>query len=211
MQWPRLTRAERADADCGCRAAATATIHSFGQTPRQIFKNAHPARKALSLQPWELGPNGSLEAHHVRFLVQSALPALTIADEVQTIVIPSRVSSKWTAMGSRNLQVENDSSKQLSYGYTDGSLRMLTTTGIYITEGLDCEKLTGAAYAGPSHLVTASSSGIVMLWKVVGTNIDFHLQQVQSLRGHTAQVTVIQASRLWSIIASGDSVSRDSR
>ena len=189
-----------------CRAAATATIHSFGQTPRQLFRSAHPARKAINSKPYELGFLPSFHLIQSSFLIQSVVPVLEISGEVSSIIAVGQVPSRCVACRPQTLFIPGEGAHQLMYGFSDATVRIKIDSVITIIECLDAENIRAACFAGSNLLIVASTTSTVNVWKVSIQANEAHLQHVQTLRGHRSKLTCIQASRLWSIIVSGAEV-----
>ena len=108
--------------DEGEKAASTAIIHNFGQTPLQIFRIPHPLRYSAGMKSLPVGPRFGA-AEHWQLLIRSVLPiseTTTPIDDVSESLLPELRPVTHQRF---RLAVPN-SSLSVQYGFTDGSLRV---------------------------------------------------------------------------------------
>ena len=113
------------------RAASTAIIHNFGQTPLQIFKTPHPHRF--------VGGRSSLPTHQ-RFgaaeqwqlLIRSILPITESPAPIFDIVPASMPEAKPTTQMKNRLIVPN-THLSVQYGFADDSLRIYHQEMVFST------------------------------------------------------------------------------
>ena len=104
------------------RAASTAIIHNFGQTPLQIFKTAHPHRFVTGKSQLPTSQRFGV-AEQWQLLIRSALPIYETANEIADLVEPHTPESRPVTQMRERLTVPG-SSLSVQYGFADGSLRV---------------------------------------------------------------------------------------
>ncbi|GAA5834941.1 hypothetical protein JCM9279_007151 [Rhodotorula babjevae] len=204
--------------DADERKAACSTIHSFGQTPRQLFAKPHPARRPR-LKPRSthhlFAPDLAVE-QAAPLLVQCILPILSLASPSPIAFIHPPPSSsapeKVRVDRPQVLAVPHVAGLILQYGFLDGSLRVSekgVTVPVTLREGAHASRITIASFADASTLVTGSDDSSICVWRldihVVGSSKSVHLDKLVSLRGlHSSPIVSLAASKAYSIIVSGD-------
>nr|XP_018262052.1 uncharacterized protein I303_05067 [Kwoniella dejecticola CBS 10117]OBR84210.1 hypothetical protein I303_05067 [Kwoniella dejecticola CBS 10117] len=192
--------------DEGEKAASTAIIHNFGQTPLQIFKQPHPHRY--------LGGRSSLPisarfgvAEHWQLLFRSILPISEASVPIDDIVPPYGVDTKPKSTQKYRLSVPAHPHLSLQYGFTDGSIRVYYQESalIHLVEGIYVDD---AIFASPSLLITVSGQGVLTAWRLTIKSGgyrrgDASLQREATLRGHVGKITCLAANTSWSLLVSG--------
>ncbi|KAI8451390.1 hypothetical protein BY996DRAFT_8534568 [Phakopsora pachyrhizi] len=176
---------------------------SLGLTPSQIFQTPHP-------------PCGQQEKH--AFERRSTITHLTCAALTQSVVAirdiqqpisqihPEKVLDKVIVSGPQSLLVPLKGTHRLDWGFLDQTLRIFDPLGELCAtfEGVNCEEISAACFADHRALVTGSTDSTISLWRFAWLgNGGAHLQQVEVLRGHSAAIKCVSASRTLSIIVSG--------
>nr|ODN91829.1 hypothetical protein L203_01081 [Cryptococcus depauperatus CBS 7841] len=190
--------------DEGEKAASTAIIHNFGQTPLQIFKSPHPRRYMTGRSDLPIGVKFGV-AEHWQLMFRSILPITESSNPIDGINLHSSLDTKPRISQKHRLLVPGSSHLSIQYGFTDGSIRVYyQETLVLIIEGIYPEH---AIFAAPSLFVTVSQ-GVIMAWRLTirGTGHrrgDVTMQREASLRGHTHRVTCLCANTSWSLLVSG--------
>lgn len=108
--------------DEGEKAASTAIIHNFGQTPLQIFKVAHPHRFLIGRSSLPIGVRFGV-AEQWQLLVRSILPISETTTPIDDIVEPASVEARPIPQQRHRLIVPG-TNLSVQFGFTDGSLRI---------------------------------------------------------------------------------------
>ncbi|WWC96475.1 hypothetical protein V866_003343 [Kwoniella sp. B9012] len=194
--------------DEGEKAASTAIIHNFGQTPLQIFKQPHPHRYVGGKSSLPLSVRFGV-AEHWQLLFRSILPISEASVPIDDIVPPYGVDTKPKSTQKFRLVVPGHPHLSLQYGFTDGSIRIYYQESqiklIHLVEGI---YVVEAIFASPSLLITVSGHGVLTAWRL---NIksggyrrgDATLQREATLRGHVGKITCLAANTSWSLLVSG--------
>lgn len=158
--------------DADERKAACSTIHSFGQTPRQLFAKPHPARRPR-LRPRSthplFAPDLAVE-QSAPTLIQCISPIISLASTspIASIHPPSSSSApeKVRVEQQHVLAVPHVAGLTLQHGFLDGSLRIFdkgVSVPITLQEGGHTSKITAASFADDSMLVTGSDECVLFL------------------------------------------------
>ncbi|OCF40285.1 hypothetical protein I317_05918 [Kwoniella heveanensis CBS 569] len=193
--------------DEGEKAASTAIIHNFGQTPLQIFKHAHPHRYIAGRSSLPVHVRFGV-AEHYQLLFRSILPISESTVPIDDIVSPHGPDTKPKSTQKYRLSVPAHPHLSLQYGFTDGSLRVYYQESavklIHLVEGIYA---ADAIFASPTLLITVSEHGVLTAWRL---NIkggghkrgDATLQREATLRGHVGKITCLAANTSWSLLVS---------
>ncbi|OJT13456.1 Beige protein -like protein [Trametes pubescens] len=190
------------------REATVGIIHNFGQTPRKIFATPHPPRNMHGNSALPLGLiYGVAEDYHL--LTQSSRPLKELGqdqpvcdlvlDLIGQQVVPCPDGMR--CVPSRPHETVMWDSSPASAG----ALRVVVDRKVsQVVESAFC---SCATFTDADTLVTGSTDNMVRLWHVLrnGQNRDqpVTLQLTHQMRGHTARVSAVTASRAWSLIVSG--------
>ncbi|WVQ96281.1 hypothetical protein IAU59_003385 [Kwoniella sp. CBS 9459] len=193
--------------DEGEKAASTAIIHNFGQTPLQIFKHAHPHRYIAGRSSLPVHVRFGV-AEHYQLLFRSILPISESTVPIDDIVPPHGPDTKPKSTQKYRLSVPAHPHLSLQYGFTDGSLRIYYQESavklIHLVEGIYA---ADAIFASPSLLITVSGHGVLTAWRfnIKGGGYkrgDASLQREATLRGHVGKITCLAANTSWSLLVS---------
>lgn len=204
------------------KAASTAIIHNFGQTPVQIFKNPHPSKFLGGRTTLPSGTRFGV-AEHWQMMLRSILPITESITPIHHILDPVMPEMKPTVHQKYRLGVPGNSHLSLQYGFADESIRVyFQETGqrvggscgrsrqlVYITEGID---VAHASFVSPTLLVTISSLGVITAWRLTVKGNGYKrgettLVREATLRGHTGPVTCMAVSSAWCFLVTGSEVS----
>ncbi|KZT37329.1 beach-domain-containing protein [Sistotremastrum suecicum HHB10207 ss-3] len=183
------------------REAAVSTIHNFGQTPRKIFHQPHPARFTHGIPTLPIGYLYGIEEDS-HLLVQCAEPVKVIGAPVFSIAVDT-VDERILPCAPSQLYVPGNSYEQITWGSIDHTL------GFYIdrkpAQAFEEVKCSCAHFADSNILVTGSLDGIIRFWRRSRPNLAEHatLTMTHVMRGHHGRVTQIVSSRAWSMVVSG--------
>lgn len=104
------------------KAASTAIIHNFGQTPLQIFKTPHVHRYPLARTHLPVGVRFGV-AEHWQLLLRSVLPITETITPIDGIVEHLLAEGRPTPQQRHRLMVPG-THLSVQYGFTDSSLRI---------------------------------------------------------------------------------------
>lgn len=105
------------------KAASTAIIHNFGQTPRQIFTLPHPQRYLSPRSELPLGVRFGT-AEQWQLLIRSIIPVTEVATPIDDCFSPGSEDMKPTPLQKHRLPIPNHNSMTVQYGFTDDSIRV---------------------------------------------------------------------------------------
>ena len=108
--------------DEGEKAASTAIIHNFGQTPEQIFKTAHPNRFLSTRSSLPITQRFGV-AEQWQLLLRSILPITETTSPIHGIV-ESALADVKPATQQRHRLVVPGTQLSVQFGFADSSLRM---------------------------------------------------------------------------------------
>ncbi|KAJ9113849.1 hypothetical protein QFC19_000042 [Naganishia cerealis] len=188
------------------KAASVGIIHNFGQTPYQIFKEAHPHRY--------MGGKTTLPAEkrfgvaeHWMVLMRSALPVVESATPIRSIVTPPTPEFAPSVLSSNRIPFPEAANVYLHFGNLDKSIRKYHVSGrLYgIVEYTDA---CLAVFVNAHLLATTSERGLISLWKLEAANgslaaianTQFTIDAL--LRGHEGRLHHLEASDTWSTLVS---------
>ncbi|WVQ73417.1 hypothetical protein IAR50_002989 [Cryptococcus sp. DSM 104548] len=190
------------------KAASTAIIHNFGQTPLQIFKTPHPHRFMAGRSDLPLGVKFGV-AEHWQLMFRSILPISETSSPIDDIGPPSGPDSRPKVTQKHRLPVPNSSHLSVQYGFTDGSIRVYYQDAVAklaaLVEGVYPEH---AIFASPTLLITVSYQGVISAWRFTMSGAgyrkgDVRVQREATLRGHPERVTCLASNTSWSFLVSG--------
>ncbi|WWC88365.1 uncharacterized protein L201_003276 [Kwoniella dendrophila CBS 6074] len=195
--------------DEGEKAASTAIIHNFGQTPLQIFKQPHPHRYVGGRTSLPISMRFGV-AEHWQLLFRSILPISESTVPIDDIVPPYGVDTKPKSTQRFRLSVPSYPHLSLQYGFTDGSIRIYyqESTSIKLIQLVEGIYVKDAIFASPSLVISASSQGVLTAWRLYiksggHRRGDATLQREATLRGHVGKITCLAANTSWSLLVSG--------
>lgn len=108
--------------DEGEKAASTAIIHNFGQTPLQIFKSAHPHRYLSGRSALPVGVRFGV-AEQWQLLFRSIVPIIETTTPIDDVLDPANADAKPVPQQRHRLIVPG-TQLSVQFGFTDGSLRL---------------------------------------------------------------------------------------
>lgn len=185
------------------RSSVLGAMCNWGLTPSQIFHNPHPIRKRRAKHAFET--RATITDLTCCALTQSIVAIRDIQQPVGQIY-PAQILDKTSVSGPQSLLVPPNGTHRLDWGFLDQTLRIFDITGSLCGtfEGVNSEEISSACFADHRTLITGSTDSTISLWKFAWLgNGGAHLQQVEVLRGHSAPISCIAASRTLSIIVSG--------
>ena len=108
--------------DEGEKAASTAIIHNFGQTPLQIFRLPHPPRYTAGRSTLPVGVRFGV-AEQWQLLIRTILPIMETTTPIDELLEPTSAEAKPIPQQRHRLLVPG-TALSVQYGFTDGSLRI---------------------------------------------------------------------------------------
>eukprot|EP00002_Diphylleia_rotans_P003252 TRINITY_DN1221_c0_g2_i5.p1 TRINITY_DN1221_c0_g2~~TRINITY_DN1221_c0_g2_i5.p1 ORF type:complete len:3003 (-),score=493.93 TRINITY_DN1221_c0_g2_i5:105-9113(-) len=177
------------------RKAIIAQINNFGQTPKQIFRRAHPKRLVM--------PSTLQFFPALNLLVPTVLKSLDSA--VSNIAL---AGDKPIPLTNRKIGMPPSFSKCLAWGFTDFSVRILNIGDekiLSVAESFHDDQVSCLAMTDDGNtIVSGGYDSIVNVWRFKKRGLrPYDITLAQSLIGHSKPITCVAVSRTFSIIASG--------
>ncbi|OQO06015.1 hypothetical protein B0A48_08603 [Cryoendolithus antarcticus] len=179
------------------RLATIGIIHSFGQTPHQVFQRPHPGRE--------------IEKHAVARLDTMAeslsrLPSpLFESDEKVCKLVYPATQERLLCTGPCKLNMLPNCDRFMQWGFADHSIRFFSSNtkrllGLY--ENTHIGAITTAVFADSKTLITAGEDCTIAVWTVSASRDAIDINPKTYLFGHRAPVTTLVASRVFSTLLS---------
>jgi len=183
------------------REATVGIIHNFGQTPRKLFSQPHPARIMDGRTSLPLGTMFGISEDY-QMLSQSAKPLRNSINSPVVSLAVDTLSDRILQCPEQMLYVPLYPHETVHWGSPDQSIRLHVDRKVAeVVEGARC---LCAAFADSEAMVTGMEDSTVGLWKL--TRLPGECTSItwtHILRGHTDRVNTVAASRAWSLIVSG--------
>lgn len=192
--------------------AAISIINNFGQTPKPLFRRAHPPKKVFrSVEPDSqtgmLVNVDRLFFHNLPNLVPSGQPVKELKGPVGLMI---QTDNRGLLAVERNkVLVPPYNNRYISWGFGDLSMR----TGVYETERIlsvyenfHIGQVLCASCPDSRTLITGGTSTLVCVWDMVKSGSREKKPQIilhEVLYGHHASVTCLAVSTAYNLIVSG--------
>ncbi|KAK3117998.1 beige protein-like 1 [Teratosphaeriaceae sp. CCFEE 6253] len=179
------------------RLATIGIVHSFGQTPHQVFQRAHPAREVAKSAVARLDTLAES-------LVRLPDPLLESDEKVANLTF-SDALGRLLCAGPGRLELAPRHDRFMQWGFADNSIRFFSSNTkrlLGLNENAHVGPITAAALADSKTLITAGADCTVAVWTVAATRDLVDLQPKTCLFGHRTSVTHLAASRVFSTLLS---------
>nr|POF22141.1 beige protein like 1 [Quercus suber] len=179
------------------RLATIGIIHSFGQTPHQVFQRPHAAR--------ELSHSATSRLDSTAASLTRLPESLYSSDEKVAGLTFSASQERLLCNGPKQLNLLPNCDRHMSWGFSDHSIRFFSSNtkrllGLY--ENTHIGPVTAATFADSKTLVTAGADCTLAVWSVATTRDSIDLQPKTYLFGHRTAATTLAASRVFSALLS---------
>lgn len=179
------------------RLATIGIIHSFGQTPHQVFSKPHSWRELDKQAEQKLDTLAET-------LTRLPDTLLRIGEKVADLTF-SPTQTRLLASGPYRLNMLPDCDRFVQWGFADNSIRFFSNhskrlLGLY--ENTHVGPITTATFGDSKTLITAGQDCTIGVWKVIATKNLIEIQSKAYLFGHRTPVTVLAASRVFSTLVS---------
>jgi len=179
------------------RLATIGIIHSFGQTPHQVFQRPHAGRETEKFATARLDTM-------VEALTRLPSPLFESGEKVTTLLFPP-AQERLLCAGPNKLDILPNCDRYLQWGFADHSLRFFSSNtkrplGLY--ENTHIGPVTTAIFADSKTLITAGADCTLAVWTVSATRDAIEINPKTYLFGHRAPVTVLAVSRVFSTLLS---------
>jgi len=181
------------------RHATIAQISSYGQTPRQLFRRPHPEKMWKDPEPTVYSHPNQLWPYP---LTVSSF-AIHRIDMVEGQPIPQRPNK---------VLLYPEGTALVSWGYWDQNIRLCSTeTGkvlLVIKTSHDEDVLCADITKDGQYLVTGGTSSLIKVWKLKrvrhsSSRSRMRIRLEAILSGHSHDVRLVVACKVWSVIVSG--------
>jgi len=179
------------------RLATIGIVHSFGQTPHQVFQRPHPAREAARSAIARLD---SL----AESLVRLPDPLFESGEKVANLTF-SDALGRLLCAGPGRLELAPRHDRYMQWGFADNSIRFFSSNTkrlLGLNENAHVGPISAAVLADSKTLVTAGADCTIAVWTVSATRDLVDLQPKTCLFGHRRAVTHLAASRVFSTLLS---------
>lgn len=179
------------------RLASIGIIHSFGQTPYQVFQRPHPLRERYRAATVSLDTAAAS-------LIRLPDPLYQSDEKVAGLTF-SPTQERLLCAGPCKLNILPNCDRYTQWGFADHSLRFFCANtkrllGLY--ENSHVGPITTATFADSKTLVTAGSDCTAAIWTVTATRDSIEIQPKTYLFGHRTPVVLLSASRVFSTLLS---------
>lgn len=179
------------------RLATIGIIHSFGQTPYQVFPRPHPHRETEKFATARLDTMAES-------LTRLPAPLVEDSHKVETIIF-SPTLDRVLCAGPCMLHMLPNCDRYIQWGFADHSLRFFSSNtrrllGLY--ENTHIGPVTTTTFADSKTLITAGADCTLAIWTVTKTRDAIEIDWKTYLFGHRAPVTILAASRVFSTLLS---------
>ncbi|KAF7792655.1 hypothetical protein EIP86_003752 [Pleurotus ostreatoroseus] len=185
------------------REASVGIIHNFGQTPRKLFHTPHPDRMMHGTSSLPIGTIYGI-AEDYNLLSQGHKVVRDIGQPVTELAV-DLIGERIIPCSSGTLAVPSHPHEILEWDpphYPASEMRLVIDRKVVqVIEDAFC---SCASFPDPDTVVTGSTDFTVRLWRMVrGPNNPTRIEPTHIMRGHTAAVSSVTASRAWSLAVSG--------
>nr|POF06987.1 beige protein like 1 [Quercus suber] len=179
------------------RLATIGIIHSFGQTPLQVFQRPHAAR--------ELSHSATSRLDSMASSLTRLPDSLYSSDEKVAGLTFSASQERLLCNGPTQLNLLPNCDRHMAWGFSDHSIRFFSSAtkrllGLY--ENTHIGPVTAVTFADSKTLVTAGVDCTLAVWSVAATRDSVDLQPKTYLFGHRTAATILAASRVFSALLS---------
>ena len=179
------------------RVASIGIIHSFGQTPHQVFQKPHVARERdkSAVSRLDTLADSLIKLPDPLFESDEKVAALTFSPTQERLL----------CAGPCKLNMLPNCDRYMQWGFADQSIRFFSANtkkllGLY--ENTQIGPITAATFIDSKTLVTAGADCTVGLWSVTSSRDLIEIQPKTYLFGHRTAVTILAASRVFSTLLS---------
>ncbi|TKA25362.1 hypothetical protein B0A50_06266 [Salinomyces thailandicus] len=179
------------------RLATIGIIHSFGQTPHQVFQRWHPAK--------ELARSSVSKLDTLAETLTRLPNPLFESDEKVAGLTFTPTLGRLLCDGPRKLNLPPNCDRFLQWGFADHSLRFFSSNtkrplGLY--ENAHVGPVTAALFADSKTLITAGVDCTIGVWSLSAGRDQIDLQPKVYLFGHRAAINSLTSSRVFSTLVS---------
>ena len=179
------------------RLASIGIIHSFGQTPYQVFQKPQLPRETEKLVSSKLD-----------LLAESLIrlpDPLFESDEKVACLAFSPTQERLLCAGPCRLNILPNCDRYMQWGFADCSIRFFSANtkrllGLY--ENTHIGQITAATFTDSKTLVTAGKDCTIGLWGISTSRDTIDIQPKTYLFGHRTAIFVLTASRVFSTLLS---------
>ncbi|KAK3719916.1 Beige protein-like 1 [Vermiconidia calcicola] len=186
------------------RLASIGIIHSFGQTPHQVFQKPHPARERErgSVLRLDTSAESLLKLPDALFESDQKIAALTFSPTQERLL----------CAGPSKLNMLPNCDRFMQWAFADNSIRFFSANtkrllGLY--ENTHVGQVSVATFTDSKTLVTAGTDCTIGIWGVSVSRENgrehIDIQPKTYLFGHRTAVVTLAASRVFSTLLSASS------
>lgn len=177
--------------------ATIGIIHSFGQTPHQVFQKPHVHHEADKQTEPKLDSLAET-------LVRLPDPDVHTGEKVADFTFAPH-HGRVLAAGPYKLNVLPDCTRYMQWGYADNSIRFFSShskraLGLY--ENTHVGPISTATFVDSKTLITGGQDCTIGIWKLTQSKDLIEIAPRTYLFGHRTAVTILAASRVFSTLLS---------
>ncbi|KAF2482757.1 hypothetical protein BDY17DRAFT_251913 [Neohortaea acidophila] len=179
------------------RLASITAIHSFGQTPHQVFLKSHPSRELEKSAPARLDAL-------VESLARLPDPVLHSDEQISSLAF-SPTQERLLHSGPHKIHLLPHGERYMEIGFADNSIRFFSAhtrrlLGLY--ENTHIGPITATTLVDSKILATGGADCTIGIWNIHASRDHIDLQPKQYLFGHRTPITILTASRMFSTLLS---------
>lgn len=179
------------------RLATIGIIHSFGQTPYQVFQRPHASREPEKFTVSRLDTQAPS-------LVRLPTPLFESDEKVAGLAF-SPTQERLLCSSACKLNMLPTCDRFLQWGFADHSVRFFSSNskrllGVY--ENTHIGPVTTAVLADSKTLITGGEDCTLGIWTVIPSRDLIEIQSKTYLFGHRAAISILAASRVFSTLLS---------
>jgi WD40 repeat protein len=177
------------------KEAAIGIIHNFGQTPKQLFKKAHPKR--------QVSADSKLIFHkNLQYLVPTPRPLKVLSN---SCVYDIKVMGDKIIGTSACCIISPNCTRLLEWDLLDQTIRLSSADNSKILasfENLHVQHVTCCLFIDNDRFITSGNDSIISIWKITNTRPP-QAESISILRGHKGKILTLALSNQYSILVSG--------
>ena len=179
------------------RLASIGIIHSFGQTPHQVFQKPHLFRERHQAAVARLDTLAES-------LIKLPDPLFESNEKVASMTF-SNTQERLLCSGPCRLSIMPRCKQYMQWGFADHSIRFFSANtkarlGLY--ENTHTGPITSATFTDSKTLVTAGTDCTIGIWGLSASHDTIDIQPKTYLFGHRTAVAILTASRVFSTLLS---------
>ena len=179
------------------RLASIGIIHSFGQTPHQVFQKPHSSRERdrAAITRLDVSAESLIKLRDPLFESDEKVASMTFSPTQERLL----------CSGPCRLSILPNCDRYMQWGFADNSIRFFSANTkrlLGLFENTHVGPITTATFTDSKTLVTAGRDCTIGLWGISTSRDAIDLQPKTYLFGHRSAVVILTASRVFTTLLS---------